>query len=232
MNIDQGNEFECRGKALSLWTTPIAQLEAPFNPMENERISAVAKSFYLGNVEQSKAFEYRTTAQNIFTSHKESALLKLVQIQHLAAKEYLQKFFPEVSLAQISFQMDGFANHQSKQGKWTAPHVHDACHFVMDYCAFANVASSESGNLNLHDPRHTTVSWMDRTAKKVFSIPRRAGDLIIFPAYLAHSLSPLMQAGDEVVSVITNMSWSRKSESKIQSPPTFDKILHFQQEGQ
>jgi len=96
--------------------------------------------------------------------------------------------------AQVEWAVDAWAN-ASERGNLNAPHVHSGTYWSVVY--YVQVGDGEGGELILHDPRmpglrmHAPhLRFKDNGPEGRIKIQPRAGEMILFPAWLWHSVEP------------------------------------------
>ncbi len=115
--------------------------------------------------------------------------------------------------AELNWAMVGWANVNSR-GAANAPHVHGGNYWSAVY--YVKVGDGEGGRLRLHDPRlpglrmHSPVlRFTDAGREIVHQIRPRAGQMLLFPAWLSHSVEA-WEGGDPRISIAMNIRRSRK----------------------
>lgn len=116
--------------------------------------------------------------------------------------------------AELRWRIVGWANVNGP-GAGNAPHVHGGNYWSAVY--YVKVGEGEGGRLRLHDPRlpalrmHSPVlRFTDAGPEVTYPIRPRAGQMLLFPAWLSHSVEA-WEGSEERISIAMNIRRSAKS---------------------
>ena len=112
--------------------------------------------------------------------------------------EEVNNFWKEITGEKRVIKLQSSWSNFHKKFNFATPHSHGDCLFA---AVFYIQTSDKSGDILLHDPRggvyfesKTEIDTQGNHVndRKYFRIKPKDGDLIIFPAYLIHSVEPNM----------------------------------------
>jgi uncharacterized protein (TIGR02466 family) len=112
--------------------------------------------------------------------------------------EEINNFWKEIAKEKRDIKLITSWSNFHKKFDFATPHSHGDCLLA---AVFYIQTSDKSGDILLHDPRggvyfelETDIDTQGKLAdsRKYFRIKPKDGDLIIFPAYLIHSVEPNM----------------------------------------
>lgn len=123
--------------------------------------------------------------------------------------------------ADLRWSIVGWANVNGP-GAGNAPHIHGGNYWSAVY--YVKVGEGEGGRLRLHDPRlpalrmHSPVlRFTDAGPEITYQIPPKAGQMLLFPAWLSHSVEA-WDGTDQRISIAMNIRRSRKAKKATSSP--------------
>jgi len=135
--------------------------------------------------------------EGLFEWGGEAARLILARMFELATAETLMKA-PEADLA-YGWAADGWAN-VNEPGQSNVAHTHGGCFWASVF--YVRVDPGEGGELVLHDPRCPALDsyapqlWFaNGGVQRQGRIKPQRGQLILFPAWLLHSVAPWFGKG-------------------------------------
>ncbi|MBX9795885.1 TIGR02466 family protein [Sphingomonas sp.] len=112
------------------------------------------------------------------------------------------------------WMMEGWANVNPPGGAHNVPHSHGGSYWSAVY--YVRVDAGEGGALVFHDPRSPMIEmhapmlrFRGGNGEQQLSVQPRAGQLILFPAWLVHSVTPWQGEGLRI-SIAVNLSANTK----------------------
>lgn len=119
--------------------------------------------------------------------------------------------------AELSWGISAWAN-VSGAGAGNASHIHGGNYWSAVY--YVQVGEGEGGRLRLHDPRlpglrmHSPVlRFTDAGPELTYQIRPKAGQMLLFPAWLSHSVEPWAGSGQRI-SIAMNIRRTNKASKK------------------
>ncbi len=99
--------------------------------------------------------------------------------------------------------------HVTRRGGYVQPHIHPNASWSVVYCVREgekDPGHEDSGALVLHSPRMTAAMHSDpanlrpmpKFANDAIKLHLKAGDLVVFPSDIMHSVSPYVGDGDRI----------------------------------
>lgn len=120
--------------------------------------------------------------------------------------------------AELRWAISGWANVNTR-GAANAPHVHGGNYWSAVY--YVKVGDGEGGRLKLHDPRlpglrmHSPVlRFTDAGPEVMHQIRPKAGQMLLFPAWLSHSVEP-WDGEEERISIAMNIRRSPRRKPSL-----------------
>lgn len=164
----------------NLWSTPVATYDLRSDFIDFEQT----------NEEMIRKFPDRTRESNCFKFDNQPAFEEFNWI----LRQKLDEYAFEVGIDQLVY-FNGFFNAHTF-GQVNAPHAHPACMVVAVY--YPRHLGEQHGDILLQDPRGG-VLWKDVQDEdsrgiggyRIFKrIAPKTGQLIVFPAFVVHSVEP------------------------------------------
>ena len=194
------------------FASPILRFEAPNASALNEKL--------IGEAIALREKEPGTVRSNRQGWHSESNLMKLPDPGFSELAQFIQKavisatraISPTFNAPDYHLATNAWININPKHG-YNVPHRHDG--FIWSGCYYVNppkVADTQSGSIEFLSPLTVPGEYKVLRAQcylDKITIQPNAGDLLIFPSYLAHWVLP-NEADEERITIAFNAKYVAK----------------------
>jgi hypothetical protein len=163
--------------------------------LDNEGLATLAKEMQPKFQSPNATYFFNRKRYNCFIEYKDNEAIRQLGREAIhQIRSYYQQVYADPM--EYELQLQGWAMVQG-WGEFVMPHHHNGHHFsavyYVDVPPVKDSPIQRSGNIFFHNSSPLARSWIPRTSKGEqihVAVDVKAGDFVIFPAHLLHSVSP------------------------------------------